>query len=169
MSSDDYNKTWEGRGNKAYGMFTRHPILTTIGAFAAICALALVLQFTAGVFNFIGDWGSQPARIASSENVRKTWREAYRLDEALTAQARIICDTAQTEGLADTVSGSVLLASKSQYSRILADYGQLVRNKLEGGLVLPKNLHDENVTLNDMLVEVRCPEATILTITGAGK
>lgn len=165
-SSDRNDREWESRADKAYDRFTKRPVWTSV-KYILILTLAVVALGALGkTVGFFGGWASQPARIYGVDNVRKTWSEAYKLDRDTTAQARIICSTAQSSDLAGTVSGSALLASTTTYQRIWSSYSQLVSNKLEGGLVLPRDLPNRDTTLGKMLVRVNCPKDVIATIPG---
>ena len=70
--------------------------------------------------------------------------------------------------MADTVSGSPILAAQTADDRMQGDYSVLVSNKLEGGLVLPPNLHSPDKTLEDRMADpdVHCPQKVIDAMNG---
>ncbi len=163
QDADDYmeggwRNGWIGR---------QTPLGLIVKSFFALLALSVIL----GIFGYANKWFDEGKRIVSPANVRKTWSEAYTLDRLLQAQARIVCRTAQSSGLADTVSGPPLLAAQSVYDRTQGKYSELVSNKLEGGLVLPPDLHSINKTLTDRLGDddVGCPQQVIDKISGGLK
>jgi hypothetical protein len=153
-----WRKSWIGRQ-------------TPLGLVVKVTLALILLSFLGGVVGYVGGWFDQGKRIISPANVRKTWSEAYRLDRSATAQARIVCRTAQSSGLADTVSGPALLAAESGYDRVWAQYSEVVSNKLEGGLVLPPNLPSKDRTLTERLgdPDVGCPQHVIDKISGGLK
>jgi hypothetical protein len=153
-----WRKGWLGR---------QTPLGLTVKVVIALIALSML----SGIIGYVGGWFNEGKRIVSPANVRKTWAEAYQLDRAATAQARIVCRTAQSSGLANTVSGPPLLAAESTYDHIWARYSEVVSNKLEGGLVLPPNLPSKNATLTERLSapDVGCPQKVIDKISGGLK
>ena len=163
------DEIWQRRADKLEDDFTKKPWWTSAKWIGGFIALTLILSIAGGILGFVVDWGSQPKRIYGVENVRKTWARAYELDRKTTAQARIVCTVAQTNGLAETVSGSPLLAAVTTYNRVWGEYSELVSNKLEGGRVLPKDLPSKDKTLGERLKDpdVNCPQKVIDKIPGA--
>lgn len=128
--SQESDRLWKERGERAQNVFARHPFATVIGG---IVALVVVI----GVLSWALSWGGQPARITGVQNVRNSWAFFYQYDEKLTAQARIVCQTVRAQKRGDQLADGTLLAYEQTYEKIAADYNAEARNKLEKGLVRP--------------------------------
>lgn len=157
MTEDRFNK-WEKDFNEA-------PAKTSLKWVAWIVGFLILAGAIVGVASWVSGWGSQPARIFGVDNVRKTWRDAYEKDRKLTAQAKIVCRTAQqTVANPGAFPPGTLLAYEQTYDNLAADYDALISNKLEGGLVLPPDVARHAPTMEEKLHQIGCSASGVNTI-----
>lgn len=154
--NENYDKQWERRGERAYGTFTRHPILSGIGGFAAIIALFVVISIIALVGYFALGWFNKAAEVAGPENVSSQYEAVIGDWNAMEAAAVNAC---AAENSAKQENDPTLLedpsfAYQAKYRQIAVDFNRRQQNIFEAKAVGPSGYPRTAPSLGEMQTKV---------------
>lgn len=155
MSRED-DKVWEDRGERAYGTFTRHPILSGIGGFAAIIGLFLVIGLLGLAGHFVFGWFGKAASVAGPENVSTQYHEVIVDWNGMQQAAINACGaTSSAKQTGDpTLLEDPAFAYKALYRKIVVDYNTRQNNIFEAKLVGPSGYPRVAPSLEAMQAQV---------------
>lgn len=154
--ANDYDREWEKRGERAYGTFTRHPILSSLGGFGALVALFVVIGLISLVGHFALGWFNKAADVAGPENVSTQYAKVIEDWNSLEAEAINACgaeDVASQSG-DPTLLEDPAFAYKAQFRRTAVDFNRRQQNIFEAKIVGPSGYPQTAPSLEVMQAKV---------------
>lgn len=146
--SDERDKVWEDRADRAYTNFTHRPVRSAAKWGGLFVAGFLAVAVIGGVIGWVGSWGDEAKRVTGVQNVKEQNTQIIAAWEGMQAAAQNACSAkGATSGEADpTLVENPALAYDATFRRIRADYNRRMANLYEAQAVrklpLPSNLKD---------------------------
>jgi hypothetical protein len=150
------DEIWADRGERAYGTFTRHPFLSSIGGFGALIAIIVIIGIIGGIGHFALGWFNKAGEVAGPANVSSQYQKVISDWNSMQQAAINACaakDSSKQSG-DPTLLEDPSFAYQAVYRHIVVDYDTRQNDIFEAKLVGPSGYPRTAPSLEAMEAQV---------------